>query len=355
MRANQRERNMIIREATIKDNTDLLRLTEDCPMNGAIKLIVARKPDFFALLKLRGGSYKLFVAEKDQRIVGSFAIVIKDVHINSQPVRAGYLCDLKIAQSHRNSLLAYRLLIVMYEYMKTLLLDYFFCVIARGNKEVVNLLSGRSGIPKAFLVSEFKVFQFFPLKKSIRSKSITSLYAAEHSEEAICLLNEYYKSFQFTNVFTRHTDIEGDIAWVIKKDLRIVAFISLIDTYKFKQNNVVQIPAYLKILVAIAGMVWTHLELPKENEPIRMLYIKYLACVSGCEHLLYELIQKSRGYAYSEGYSFLSYGLDKRNPLIKRLRDLPKVTFDSHGYIFDFSGAGKWETNKLCHEHFFET
>lgn len=73
--------------------------------------------------------------------------------------------------------------------------------------------------------------------------------------------------------------------------------------------------------------------MPEENEPVKMLYIKYLAVPTYNKNLVRILINHAKNIAYNKSYSFVSLGLHEKDPLIKSLQGMFKITFHSLGML----------------------
>lgn len=344
---------MEIREAVQADNDQLLSLTRDCPMDGTIRLLIDRQPDFFSLLKEKG-EHKVFVAVSDDRIIGSFALVTKKCFIDHMPETVGYLCDLKIHPLHRNTLVAGRLLRRMHAHMQTLKICFYLCVTARGNANVESLLNGRASVQSAVKVADFNVYQVLPLKSKKKSEySVDDFRKADH-EKSIDLLNSYYREFQFASVYLPEHDIAGEKAWVIRSGEEVTGFISVTDMSSFKQNVVIKIPFYISMLLKAFRLYWPMASLPRANAPIRMLYIKYFAFQKQDNDALAALLQRARLYAFERKYTFISYGIDERNPLNTVFANAPKVTFRSTGFVFNFNPLRELSSDQMYHDNFYQ-
>lgn len=132
---------MIIRNATFHDNEQLIELTSLTPMAGVISLRIDRKPDFFSLLKKRG-EYKVIVAEKSHRIIGSISCTIQPTIICNKEYPVYYLGDLKVHPDFTGTHLAYRIVKAMLEELQQMGADILFCTAADGNKAVQPIFEG---------------------------------------------------------------------------------------------------------------------------------------------------------------------------------------------------------------------
>ncbi len=91
---------MILREATEKDGKALQELQSRCPQGTNLVAKVVNIPDFFS----RAGVYekcKVFIAEDGGTIKGSGACAIRNVRIDGQPDRVGYLFQAFVDPQYR--------------------------------------------------------------------------------------------------------------------------------------------------------------------------------------------------------------------------------------------------------------
>lgn len=73
--------------------------------------------------------------------------------------------------------------------------------------------------------------------------------------------------------------------------------------------------------------------MPVLNEPVKMMYIKFLAIRDNDKHILKRLIDHSRSIAYNKSYSFVSIGCHERDPLQQQFSGMNKLTFESIGMM----------------------
>jgi hypothetical protein len=96
-----------IREATEGDNAALVDLARLCPMNGEMSLCIERSPDFFALSRLFGDPWRVFVAEDATgKVIGCTGLAFRQTYFGSQPRVVAYLSDVKVHREHRGPELA---------------------------------------------------------------------------------------------------------------------------------------------------------------------------------------------------------------------------------------------------------
>ena len=100
---------MRIKEATERDNRELLELCRLSPMDGIIAMYMEREPDFFNLVKRRGKG-KVFAVSDGTTTTGCISVTFNDHYILGSPVRVGYLADLRIHPDYYGSRAAYVLM-----------------------------------------------------------------------------------------------------------------------------------------------------------------------------------------------------------------------------------------------------
>ncbi len=108
------------------------------------------------------------------------------------------------------------------------------------------------------------------------------------------------------------------------------------DTMNVKQNVVTKISWKMKYLLKVVNSFnWVSgiSKMPSINEPVRMMYIKYLAVNNAEKQLTKLLINYARNIVYERSYSFVSIGLHEKDPLNTCFSGLLKLTFNSVGML----------------------
>jgi hypothetical protein len=88
----------------------------------------------------------------------------------------------------------------------------------------------------------------------------------------------------------------------------------------------------LKLLNGL-GSIFKRSKMPLINEPVRMVYIKYLAVDNHDKQLVRILINHACHIVYEKGYSFASIGVHEKDPLNNCFSGLFKLTFKSVGML----------------------
>jgi len=322
-----------IREATRSDNDGLLSLTSMTPMGGDISIRTDRYPDFFRLLDRRGRS-RVLVAEEDGRIVGSVSAARVPVHVDGKCEFVHYLGDLKVHPDHRGDGLAAGLLKAMHRDLTAADADLVLCTAAYGNEKILPFFDGREGLPRATAIGVFKVYQILPSRRR-REAAPYSIQEEPGHPDMDHLYNDYFRRYQFGPVFQPGA-FQGARHWGARVDGEIKAAISLLDVGDSKQNVLIRLPFVLGSLAALLRALRRLIplaELPEKNRPIRMMYIRALACRDGHEDALGHLVQSARNLSFEQDYHFLAIGLHEKDPTGRRLAGFPKFTFKSMGFV----------------------
>ena len=118
----------------------------------------------------------------------------------------------------------------------------------------------------------------------------------------------------------------------------------LSDTMSIKQNVVTRLSfkmTWLLTLLNSCSRLFDISKMPLVNEPVRMIYIKYLAADNHDPGLVKLLINHARNIVYEKGYSFASIGLHEKDLLNNCFSGLFKLTFKSLGMLLSIKDNRK--------------
>lgn len=321
------------RLATIDDNQQLIELTASTGMMGETPLRIDRKPDFFSLLKLRGET-KVFIALDDDTIIGSLCVTLQQVYVGEQIYPLQYIGDFKVAESFRNKGIGLQLCNEMADYVISKGADLAFLNVSKGNTRPVSFFKNRSGIPDFENIGIFNIHQFIGKKRKAFDPQM-KIEATPVTDELIRFLNVHYCKYQMGPVITKEK-MEGTQNFIIRDKHKIIAAMCLMDMMHIKQNVVMKLSSKMKWLLKFinaAGSLTGISKMPLLNEPVRMMYIKYLAVNDHERRLVKLLVNHARNMVYEKSYSFASIGLHEKDPLNKCFPGLFKLTFNSVGML----------------------
>jgi len=321
------------RLATISDNQQLIELTASSGMAGQISLRIDRQPDFFKLLNMRGVS-KVFVALENDIIIGCLCVSFQQVYVGGQILPFQYICDLKVAKSFRNKGIGLELCNQLANFLLSIDADLAFLNVSKGNTKPLSFFKNRPNIPDFKNIGVFNVYQFIGKKKNV-IQSQNGVQLTPVKDEIISFLNAHQCNYELGSVIDSEKLENADI-YAIQNKGNIKAVMCLTDTMNVKQNVVTKLSWKLKYLLklintfrSIAGIS----KMPLVNEPVRMMYIKYLAVNKAEMSVVKLLINHARNIAYERSYSFVSFGMHEKDPLNACIKGLSKLTFNSVGML----------------------
>lgn len=321
------------RLATTKDNQQLIDLTAASAMAGEIALRIDRQPDFFRLLDMRGES-KVFVALEGDTIIGCVCVSLQRVYVGGQIFPIQYVGDFKVAESFRNKGIGLQLCDDLANYVTSIGADLAFLNVSKGNTKPFSFFKNRPNIPDFENIGIFNIHQFIGKKR----KRVHPQYKIEPTpvtDELIKFLNTHYSKYELGSVITKEKLKDADV-FTIQNKKNISAAMCLMDTMDVKQNVVIRLSWKMKYMVKVMNFfnrISGNSKMPLINEPVRMMYIKYLAVDNHEKHLVKLLINYARNIVYEKSYSFVSIGLHEKDLLNNCFSGLRKITVSSVGML----------------------
>jgi predicted N-acetyltransferase YhbS len=330
-----------IRAADEADNDSLLALTRATPMAGAISLRIERQPDFFALLRLRGKG-KVFVAEREREVVGCISAAIRIAYVSGIPESVAYIGDMKVHPRYSGTRIALRLIQALEAHLRSIGIDLCFSVVADGNYRAMPLFEGRVGIPRWAHLGRFLVYELMTSPLIARSRRYCIEPAEASDLPAITmLLDRFHRSRQFAPQVSQD-DLARTLSasreepfskiLVARAGGSIVATLSLYDTREVKRNVLLGASASLRCTLAllrIAAAPLPGFNIPRIGDPVRILYVRFVACEEGHCQALQALLATARREAFRRRFTFLVIGLHARDPLRSLVWGIPRFTFSS--------------------------
>jgi ribosomal protein S18 acetylase RimI-like enzyme len=320
------------REAVPKDDSSLLKLMNSTGMPGIIQLMTTRAPSFFDLISKRGLS-KVIVAEKKDQIVGAICATHETAYINKIPTKLFYISDFRVDYTHRNQGIGLQLTNKAVDYMEEQDADFVFLNVSKGNKRPFVFFGNRKHYPDFQNIGIFNIYQFLGSKKKTNNEFRVEKIIL--NKEIIDFLNDFYKSNELAPVI-KANQFQDTTIFKVEEKGKLIGVMCIADYNNCKQHIVIKLPWYLRLFISIMNLIRTiagNNLLPSTNQPIKMLYIKYLAVKRKDRNLIKSLIRTAQNEVYSKSYSFVSLGLHEKDPLIQRLPGFFRITFNSVGML----------------------
>ncbi len=330
------------RPAGPEDNGALLELAAACPMEGDIGLCVQRRPDFFALNRLEGDRWSVGVVDGPQGSpVGCIAVAERLVHLHGRPTPTMYVSDLKVHPRHRGAGAADTLTAYAREKCVAAGGDGIptFVTILAGNRSMERRLSGPRGLPNLHRFA------------TIRSHSVSLLWRRrpppvvdggrvergqiEDIEEMAALWQQVAPHRQFAAVHDATSlaawieaapGLDPSCYWLARTaGGSLAGFVGLWDQESFKQLTVTSYSPKLAVVRSMfnaAAPLVGATRLPPAGGAIRHLSAVHVCVPGSTPGVLRSLLVHAYNELRGDGYSFLTIGLDVRDPLTEALSGL---------------------------------
>jgi ribosomal protein S18 acetylase RimI-like enzyme len=339
VRASEPE-DLFVRDAGPEDNEALVTLAAACPMEGEIGLCIDRTPDFFALNRLEGESWRVGVVDAPNgRPIGCISVAERQVHVNRQATRAMYVSDLKVHPDHRGQGVADALT----EWARDACVAaggqdvLAFLTILAGNQAMARRMQGRRDLPPVEQVGTIRTRTVSLLwRRRAPRVGVRVTGAGEGDvEEMADLWREVAPGRQFSAVYDGESlpawiagapGLELSSYWLARRaDGRLAGFLALWDQFSFKQMRVTSYSRKLAAVRAgfnvLAPMVGAT-RLPAAGGHLRNLNAVHICVRPEEPEVLRALLLEGYNAARGKGYSFINLGLDVDDPLASALSGL---------------------------------
>ncbi|MBP6183213.1 hypothetical protein, partial [Flavobacterium sp.] len=266
----------------------------------------------------------------------------QEVYVAKQIYPLQYVGDFKVLDSYRNKGVGLNLCNQLGDYIIETGVDLAFLNFSKGNDKPLSFFKNRLNIPDFENIGVFNILQFI----GKRRKLIDSKFKIEETpitNELIQFLNDYYLNYELGSVITKEK-LKGTTNFIIRNNFKIIAAISLIDTMSVKQNVVMHISWKIKYALQLINLFKSLLgisKMPVLNQPVKMIYVKYLAVNDNEKDMVKELINYARNIVFQKEYSFVSIGLHENDPLNNCFKGLLKLTFNSVGMLLSIKNNKK--------------
>ncbi|MEJ7586724.1 MAG: GNAT family N-acetyltransferase [Ferruginibacter sp.] len=321
------------RLANKADNQQLISLAAASGMVGETSLRIDRNPDFFKLLEMRGET-KAFLALDGDKVIGSLCVSYQLVYVSGTILPLYYIGDFKVAAAYRNKGIGLRLCDDMASYLVSVDADLVFLNVSKGNTKPISFFKNRPNVPDYDNIGIFNIHQFAGKKRN-STRARYTIEPAVVTDQLVHYLNAQYCKYELGPVITEEK-LAGTTIFIVREKNNIIAAMCLSDTMNVKQNVVTRLSWKMKWLLRFINTFhkFTGIsKMPGINQPVRMMYIKYLAVDHFNKGLVQSLINHARNIVYEKSYSFVSIGLHEKDPLNSCFSGLLKLTFNSVGML----------------------
>ncbi len=321
--------------ASRSDDPELRRLMRTCELEADIAIAIEREPDFFLGQTLEGDVAQTLVArEPDGRLVGMGSRSVRDVWIDGEPTRVGYLGQLRLETAYRGMprilRTGYALLRELHEAGDA---RFYLTSIAESNVAARRLLeAGLPGFPTYRPLSELSTLIVSTRQRGgvPRGFEVDSAMRVDMAEIA-GLLAHHQPAFQFAPVWTeqdlrdprRVRGLAPEDFVTVRQGGRLVGCAAVWDQRPFKQ---VRIHGYAGGLarwrpaVDLAARLQGLPPLPPPGAFLEMGYLSHIATDRESLDVYLALLWGARRLAARRQLTCLAFGLASAGPIYSALR-----------------------------------
>ncbi|MFL5576595.1 MAG: hypothetical protein ACJ79S_11570 [Gemmatimonadaceae bacterium] len=339
-----------VRDAVPGDDAALVALAAACPMAGDIGLCVDRAPEFFALNRLEGGRWRAGVAlAADGSVAGCIAAAERTAYVRGRAAPTVYVSDLKVHPRHRGGGGADALS----AWARGAARD--FCggdvlatmTVLAGNAPMERRAAGPRGLPpleRFATLQAWAVPLLWPRREREARVRVTEAEARD-LEEMAALWARVAPGRQLAPVMGAAALADwvarapglalGDYLLARRGDGRLAGFVGLWDQSSFKRLRVTGYSrrlAAVRLAVNAAAPLAGATPLPPAGRPLRSLCCVHLCVPAGEPKVLRALLLHAYATRRGRGHSFLTIGLDARDPLRAALGGLWAQPTAVHAY-----------------------
>jgi len=346
-----------VRLAQDGDNQQLLQLTRDCPVLGPISFYQERDPRFFTLNELQGESYRVFVVESDNHIVGSVSCTLKWVYLNGLEVPIWYIGDLKIAPRMRGKGVlrsfvtqASRLL-----WETGAKVDLGLSLIVKTNPASRVLTGTRPYMPHFVplgTIRNYAVHLLFP--KKIDDRFQVTRATGQDIEAMTGLIRSAYAQKQFAPViepagFLKKVEQTPGLGlhqfYLAKHQGRLLGLAAVWDQQVFKRIKILSFSPRVRLsrlFFNFFAKLFGFRPIPTPGSFLPYFYLTHVAIEGDDPAVLHALLSRIQNDHLKDSYLFFTVGLLQGSPLEQAMRGFFCHTFDTLAFALLPRGS-RWE------------
>lgn len=333
----------VIEEATAADDLALRALLSRNPMPGAVELTFEREPDFFAGCAISGADTRTLLARTEEGVVALACRSTRNVYVNGNPQRLGYLGQLRIDPEQQGRWLVSRGFAEVHRMQQQDPVAAYLVAIVDNNELATGVLvrKRRPTFPTLTPVAGIRTCAL-SLRWNCPALSteltVTPLTASE-KPELITFLNEAAATRQFAPVWTESCLDRlvplglrlSDILLARKGD-KLVGAAALWDQSHLKQTVVRLYHGWLRYAVPFLGM-------PRPGQRLREAYVSLLAIGNDDTGTFRVLLRHLYREARERRLHYLLLGLDVRDPLLRVALEGKPIVYSSKLYLAQWPGS----------------
>jgi len=309
-----------IREARPQDNQALLELQLKCPQGTALILQLDRAPDFFS----RSQPYEnrwVYVAEEDERIVGSIECALREVNVNGSRCKAFYAFGIMVDPEQRRKGIASMLQAEVERIAEMEGADLMYVFIVEENTPSIRMAE-KMGFQHWKNLKQNLIMVY----KEIPPNDTGNIRHLEGGDvgKVVELLNEMYMEHDFYLPYTEETFIEHvermphygmENIYVYEEEGEIKACLGYWEFYKVMTPTVLQYSLSLRLqmlMVKLLSLVMSAPKIPRKGEESKTSILTPLAYRD--KRHMRELVKHVNNIALKNGVHFINIVAEEGSP-----------------------------------------
>jgi GNAT superfamily N-acetyltransferase len=316
---------MSVRDAGPGDNQALIGLAARCPMHADLSLCIERRPDFFALNRLGGTRWRVGVADGEHGPIGCIGVAKRAVYLAGRETHIGYVGDLKVDPEHRRRGAGKELLKWAEDAARELTGPDapLMCTVLSGNDAVGTLRGSYPAARRWATIRSHSISLLWRRRPPASGLSVRLAGAADVPGMMGLWVRQAMSRRLAPVLESIPLAVEGlDYLVAHHDDGTIAGFAGLWDQHRVKQMRVTGYSprmAVVRTAFNLAAPLFGAPGLPPPGGAMRYRTVVNLCADSPqtLRTLLLQACERLRGE-----YSFLTVGLDTRDPLSRALHGL---------------------------------
>jgi hypothetical protein len=343
--------------ATLADDAAIRALLRREPMPGWVKVTFEREPDFWLGCKVTGEDCHTLVArdEESGEVVGVVCLSTRNVFLNGNPQRIGYIGLLRVDSRYRGLGLTLRGFSEMRKLHDLDPLPAYLAAIVVNNNEATGVLerSRREGLLAFRAIADIRILAIAVnrARPVLHADGQISPPHAGQLADVARFLEAHGSRRQLSPVWTEESLAQlaafglgiddFRIAW---RDGQIAGVAALWDQHSFKQTVVRSYAGWLSRALPIYNLIapWLgRVALPQPGEMLRNAYAA-LICVANDEPGVFRaLLRELYNCAHSRGLTCILVGLDSRDPLLPVACEYAHVVYPMRLYFAEWPDGNR--------------
>ena len=317
---------MCIREATIDDNEELIKLQSKCPQGTTVIASTVNTPDFFARAKVYE-DFKVYTACDDNRIIASAACGLRKAIINNKIETVGHVFQFFVDPEYRGRRIAGQLYQTHEEYLKKHDARLLYGLIMEGNKPSIRHFE-RQGfkchcnltMPGISVFKEMVTTQ----KGNVRTMVPQDLPAVTQLINNSWSGYEFYEPMteeEFKSLILRIPEYDYANIFLLEEDGEIVACLGFWDWNRITQVTVLGLSLKMRLITLILDIGRIFFLLPNPPHPGSVLR-QIVLTPMGFKDMKYitPLLKYLNNIAFKQGIEQIFFICNRSHPLLNSLK-----------------------------------